>query len=366
MTANSRMPRSLAFFVGAASAPNVRRLVSNFGWMLSDLTDLHLVTTDPDSFDTETLSCYDVFGRAHPSTTRGEFAAVNEYLRESSPGALMQLTFPPLHGTIAGLAAKRFDVPFVYRYNGDRFTEYTVARGREKVLAFGIGNVLGRVPLLLADHYVTLGPRGTERLTEYRVDLDSITELPPSIDVNAFRMVGANPVFSEVPAHRRIVLFVGRLSHLKGAETLERTIPSILTRRSDLQFAFVGDPEQTLSVPSPYKEHVTVVGHVPPEQMAAYYGQADLLVHPSLTEGIPRAVLESLASGTPVLARDVGDVAAVTDNTFTTDEEFVEQVLGLEDLQLDSVEPFARETLRPTYRLFFEQFTGTKTSSDDG
>jgi len=350
------MSAPLSFFVGSASAPNVLRLVKNIGWMLSDVTNLHLVATDPDVFDEEIREFFEVFGNNHPSTIRGEYAAVNDYLRNASPGSITQLTYPPIHGTLVGFAARRYGVPFTYRYNGDRFKEYTVARGREKAVAFGLGNVLGRVPLRLCDQAIALGDRGKERLVEYGLTSESVSVLPPSIDVDAFQSDDDDPLDVAIPSDHSLVLFVGRLSQLKGIETVERTLPEIVQRRSDIHFVFIGDPDRTLSVPSDCRDHVTVLGRVSPDQMPSYYRRADLLLHPSLTEGIPRAVLESLAAGTPVLARDVGDVAAVTENTFTTSGEMIESILSHEELPLDSVDPFSRKRLKTTYTAFFSQF----------
>jgi len=67
-------------------------------------------------------------------------------------------------------------------------------------------------------------------------------------------------------------------------------------------------------------------------------------------------VLEALAAETPVLARDVGDVASVTDNTFQADGELVDALTDFETLPLDDVTPFTVDALAPRYRDFFERF----------
>jgi len=349
------MSPPLTFFVGCVSSFNVRRLVKNLGWMLSGSDEVHLITTDPAAFEGEGHECFKLFGGEFDSSVRGEIRALKTYLRAHDPAVLTQLTHPPTHGTMVGLAAKRFGVPFVYRYSGDRFYEYRVASGKQKLTGFALGNVLGRVPLSLADQCLVLGPRGRDRLTNRGVSGDAITRLPPSVHAERFREPGdGTPVC--VPGGREVILFVGRISRLKGSGTLRATLPQILDDRDDLQLVFVGAEEERLSLSASDADHVTVVGPVDPAEMPAYYQQASLLIHPSLTEGVPRAVLESLAAGTPVLVRDVGDVTSVTENTFVRDDEFVDSVRSFEDLPLDDVRPFTRESLAPAYADFFESF----------
>lgn len=53
---------------------------------------------------------------------------------------------------------------------------------------------------------------------------------------------------------------------------------------------------------------ITVTGPVPHEDMPAYYALMDVLVHPSLRDGMPNAVLEAMACGLPVIATPVGGI----------------------------------------------------------
>ena len=56
-------------------------------------------------------------------------------------------------------------------------------------------------------------------------------------------------------------------------------------------------------------DRLELVGFVPfgPE-LLDLYRSAHAFVHVSLTEGVPQVLVEALASGTPVVATDVGDV----------------------------------------------------------
>ncbi|WP_340101747.1 glycosyltransferase family 4 protein [Salinibaculum salinum] len=342
-------PGPLAVFTGAATSVNVSHMLDDIASMVPGVH--HLVATDtPVSNDTE----YREFGTNNPSSVQGQFRALTKYLDAHTPRILLQITDPPLHGTIAGLVAQRYDVPFVYRYSGDRFYEYRVAKGREQLTAFALGAILGRVPIRLATRHIALGPTGKRRLIARGVPPERITVLPPTIDPARFD--DPSPVPLDIPDNYKLILFVGRLSRLKGTETLERIIPAVLDRRNDLQFVCVGSVERELNVPASVRDHVMTIGKVSPDTVSDYMAAADLLVHPTLTEGVPRVLLESLAAETPVLARDVGDIASVTENTFDSDKEFENRLVDLESIPLDDISPFTPEQLESTYRDFFEDW----------
>jgi glycosyltransferase involved in cell wall biosynthesis len=142
---------------------------------------------------------------------------------------------------------------------------------------------------------------------------------------------------------------------MKGFDALGEAIPRVLATRDDLHFVFVG-VDRVPRVPNRYGDHLTAVGRVDPAEMPRYFARADVFLHPSLSEGLPRVLGEALFSHTPVLARDVGEIGSVTDNTFTTNDEMVSMLLDFEDLPLDDPTPLSRSSLRPDYVDFYTKF----------
>ena len=59
---------------------------------------------------------------------------------------------------------------------------------------------------------------------------------------------------------------------------------------------------------------VNFIGKVNNEDLPFYYSQADATIVPSLYEGLPLVILESLACGTPVAATDVSCHREVVNN----------------------------------------------------
>lgn len=351
----------LAFYVGSLTSFNVQRLLSNLGKMLSPEFQLHLLTTDPGGYNEDITDRFDIH------VVQGgyrKFSSIVSYLRTSDPSVITQLTQPPNHGTLVSMAAAVSGVPSIYRYSGDRFYTYRVRTGWRKVGAFGMNNVVGRFPLALASKFVVLGPTGRDRLVTRGVDPASISILQPGIDMDRIKF--APSVDLDVPGDRHVAMFVGRRVRLKGIQTMRRAIPEIVDKRDDIQFVFLGDGNLELDLPSEYTEHVTMEGAVPPKLVPGYLDRADLLVHPSLTEGLPRAVLEALAAGVPVVTRDVGELASVTDNVFTSFDSFVEMVHRFESLEVDDVSDFSLGAQSEAYTKFFGGFVSDIDKKDNG
>ena len=100
------------------------------------------------------------------------------------------------------------------------------------------------------------------------------------------------------------VLFVGQLSQRKGLSYLLDAYE--LIRGSHTRLTVVGNPTvgwDLFKARCPTLEHRY---HVPQTRLPDVYRSADVLVLPSLAEGMPLVVLEAMASGLPVIVTPTG------------------------------------------------------------
>lgn len=87
-------------------------------------------------------------------------------------------------------------------------------------------------------------------------------------------------------------------------------------------------------------EHVVNTGWVDEEDMPALYSAADVYLHPSEYEGFGLPVLEAMACGTPVVARDVASIPEIVGDCFdlvspgAPPEKFAEAIAS--SLEMDS------------------------------
>jgi len=116
-----------------------------------------------------------------------------------------------------------------------------------------------------------------------------------------------------------VVGTVARLAELKGHDDLLKAMQGTLLAERSIKLLWVGDGYLGAKLRRQVEklglaDRVVFTGALPPDQMPAVMHSIDLLVHPSLREGLPRTVPQALLSGTPVVAYDVdGTREAVID-----------------------------------------------------
>jgi len=87
----------------------------------------------------------------------------------------------------------------------------------------------------------------------------------------------------------------------------------VLTEYPDAELYLCGDGAlredlETQVAESGIGEAVTFLGHVPYDEMPKVYRSGDVLVLPSRAEGVPRTVLEAMASGVEIVMSDLDQV----------------------------------------------------------
>jgi glycosyltransferase involved in cell wall biosynthesis len=113
---------------------------------------------------------------------------------------------------------------------------------------------------------------------------------------------------SAEPIH--LVLFLGRLNFKKGLDLLADAFAALVKRDPNARLLIAG-PDGGMEQPTRARleglgvlDKVRFVGLLRGEEVLAAYGDADLFVLPSYSENFGNAVVEAMATGTPVLISD--------------------------------------------------------------
>ena len=112
-----------------------------------------------------------------------------------------------------------------------------------------------------------------------------------------------------------LVLFVGRLTYQKGPDLLMQAIPSILTKRWDVQFIFAGTGDMRGYLEGmAHGLPVQFPGYVPDIDHVSLLNACDLVAIPSRNEPFGLVLTEAWSAERCVVATDVGGLSENIDN----------------------------------------------------
>jgi glycosyltransferase involved in cell wall biosynthesis len=245
---------------------------------------------------------------------------------------------PVLWARLSGkkvLILPRGDVPLSLRLRWEESFPTVIAR----TLA-GLVSSLERVSYRLADAVVAYTPEMAQQL-----GLDRYEE---KLYPNGARFIDTEQFDVRVPfeERERAVGFLGRLD-------VEKRIPELVSAAKqlpdDIRFVFVGDGDYRDRLESELageieNGNVEITGWVERDEVPEQLNRLQLLVVPSHpTEGLPTAILESMACGTPAYATPVSgvpDVVREDDTGFLMEEvdgniiaSEIEQILAMDELE---------------------------------
>jgi glycosyltransferase involved in cell wall biosynthesis len=147
-----------------------------------------------------------------------------------------------------------------------------------------------------------------------------ISLIPNGIDGELFKPLERNTILANALGFHdqdNIIGFVGELREKKGLSALLNAYTQVI-KTLPVSLLIVGDvragedrklfEELRSSVPN---AKIVVTGYVSNVDLPSYYSVMDVLVHPSLRDGMPNAVLEAMACGRTVIATGAGGVLDV-------------------------------------------------------
>ena len=228
---------------------------------------------------------------------------------------LVLATFAYPHGLAARHLASDMGVPYIVKVRGTDLHGLPDRGWRPTHCALALQGAAAVIAVSsnLADIAERLG-----------VDRKSVHLLPNGVDRDRFPILSQKEARSRVGAatDRRILLFVGRLHHVKGIDVLIGALEALKgssgTREVTAVFAGDGPMRGWIERETARRglsDSVQLLGHVSRENVALWMNAADVLVLPSRNEGCPNVVLEALCCGTPVVASNVGAVPDLIDES---------------------------------------------------
>lgn len=164
----------------------------------------------------------------------------------------------------------------------------------------------------IADHVILISSGVSTRF-----DADSMDELDDKFHVvntgiNVEKFATAESTNSS--DEKVDILHVGTIQPRKGQQDLVKAVDAVSNRLPEFRLRFAGSVSaghddyyealKSLIEQSSIEDHVELLGYR--EDIPTLLNDSDFVVLPSTSEGLPRAVLEASATGTPCIATRVG------------------------------------------------------------
>jgi len=176
----------------------------------------------------------------------------------------------------------------------------------------------------LAHSIMTNAEAGKLALVEEGHDPAKITVIPNGVDFESFRLPERKSTLRAdvgIPADTPLVGVVARIDECKGLEYFVEAAAFVARALPHVWFVIVGE---TAEFPKNQAYRAALEKQVHRlglgdrlifagnrADIPGVLAELDLFVLPSLSEGLPNAVLESVAAGVPVVATDVGGIPEV-------------------------------------------------------
>lgn len=213
------------------------------------------------------------------------------------------------HNWVGWRACRRHGTPYLLRPHGtmDPYI-WNRRRGRKSIIEWCFMNDVLRDAAAL--HYTTTEEA---RLAAPFAQGTPGVVVPNGVRLDDFAEAPRDGRFRDLFGSRepiRLVLFLGRLNFKKGLDLLADAFANLVARDPNARLLIAGpDGGKEVETRDHLKalgvlDRVRFTGLLRGGELLAAYGDADLFVLPSYSENFGNAVVEAMATGTPVLISD--------------------------------------------------------------
>ncbi|MDB5689169.1 MAG: glycoside hydrolase [Sphingomonas bacterium] len=244
-------------------------------------------------------------GRLSPALMARTLLPLLRRIRAEFPFDVIDAEFFYPDGPAAARLGKALGVPVSIKARGSDIHHWSSRPGcRRQIVAAGAAAAgLLAVSAALRGDMIALGMAADKIRVHYTgVDLDAFRPRERSAAKAALGLTGP------------LLLSVGYLIDRKGQQIAVAAMPAI----PDATLLIVGQGPARAALEAQVaalglRDRVRLLGPLPHEALPALFAAADVMVLPSVAEGLANAWVEALASGTPVVTADVGGAREVID-----------------------------------------------------
>ncbi len=221
-------------------------------------------------------------------------------------------------GAILALIVSRiYGKKFVFEVQGDIFDYPSQVGGK---VHSSLVKFFSEIIVKKADYIRIVSPFLYDPLDRFGINREKIFLVPPRCDSTLFSEKNVAKDKPKILCKNQYnLLFVGNLLIAKGVDILLEAFALIVRENPDIGLIFVGDGEEKSRLEARAKElgideKVFLLGRVEYNLIPTFMYYSDILILPSIEEGVGRVLLEAMSLNLPIVASNVGGIPLVIDN----------------------------------------------------
>jgi len=231
---------------------------------------------------------------------------VGKYLKNIDKPDIVHshFAYPDGYGVLK--TVKKWNVPFIVHVRGG----YKLATRK----AYNsIKNKLLKT-LNYADRIIAVSHSVKDEYVKMGIDDKKIVVIPNGANLEKFKPMDKNTAREKLKleTEKKIILFIGYLRFRKGVNYLIDAIP-IIIKEHDAQFLIIGEGDMKKkliqqAIDLKVDKNIKFIEPRPHDEIPLWINASDFLVLPTLAEGRPNVVLESMACEKTIIASNVDGV----------------------------------------------------------
>jgi glycosyltransferase involved in cell wall biosynthesis/predicted metal-dependent phosphoesterase TrpH len=294
-------PRVAVLADGIGSTHGVTRVIEEIRQRGVAGFEIEVVGTDP-AVDRR-LSAVSEFEVPYYPGLRIGVPSLTAAVQTLTEGAfdLIHVCSPGPAGIAGALVSRGIGVPLVGSYHTE-LTAYAGLRSGDRRVTDAMGAVVGTF-YRTCDLVLSPSPASDATLARLGVQSGRTERWDRGVDSARFDPSLRGPLG---PPGAVNVLYVGRISHEKGADLLADVFERAHARDSRLRLVLVGGGPEEARLRARVGERGEFLGWLEGDALARAYASADVFLFPSRTDTFGQVILEAQASGLAVVAAAAG------------------------------------------------------------
>jgi glycosyltransferase involved in cell wall biosynthesis len=211
---------------------------------------------------------------------------------------------PIMGGFYASHIALKYKIPLMVEIHGDEYFRYSEGTNT----LYKILNKIQNITFSRANVIRSLSPKMSQKISLLGFK-DKVKLIPNRVNLNIF-----NQQKIEYGIKNKVKLIsVGRFVKAKNYETLIKVCLS-----NNLNLCLIGGGElkqQYLNlIPNDKKDDIVLIDWIEQKEMISLIINSDIYIQSSITEGVPRAILEAMALRMPIVSTNVGSIEGIIED----------------------------------------------------